>query len=140
VNVLGLAESELTGAANLLLKNSLEHSYNKFSGRKVKDQLSAFLPNLPGNIDIPALQDNRYVANDSLATQTPFEICMKCVAVLCDYLSKSLPSVAKNSYPSLPTNCLAFDYTPDRSVPLISYDYLFIIIKSHTNGLSVGRL
>ncbi|CAG2170072.1 unnamed protein product [Oppiella nova] len=52
------AESELTGAANLLLKNSLEHSYNKFSGRKVKDQLSAFLPNLPGNIDIPALQDN----------------------------------------------------------------------------------
>ncbi|CAG2123350.1 unnamed protein product, partial [Medioppia subpectinata] len=52
------AESELTGSANLLLKNSLEHSYNKFSGRKVKDQLSAFLPNLPGNIDVPALQDN----------------------------------------------------------------------------------
>ncbi|XP_054168274.1 mediator of RNA polymerase II transcription subunit 19-like [Oppia nitens] len=52
------AESELTGSANLLLKNSLEHSYNKFSGRKVKDQLSAFLPNLPGNIDTPAHIDN----------------------------------------------------------------------------------
>jgi len=52
------AESELTGSVNLLLKNSLEHSYNKFSGRKVKDQLSAFRPNLPGNIDTPAHQDN----------------------------------------------------------------------------------
>jgi len=54
------AESEVTGSVNLLLKNSLEHSYNKFSGRKVKDQLSAFLPNLPGNIDTPdnSLQDN----------------------------------------------------------------------------------
>jgi len=49
---------EMTGAANLLLKNNLEHSFNKFSGRKVKDQLSAFLPNLPGNIDAPAHQDN----------------------------------------------------------------------------------
>ncbi|KAL3215362.1 hypothetical protein MRX96_034079 [Rhipicephalus microplus] len=37
---------------------NLEHSYNKFSGRKVKDQLSAFLPNLPGNIDAPGDQDN----------------------------------------------------------------------------------
>lgn len=31
----------------------LEHSYSKFSGKKVKEQLSSFLPNLPGVIDGP---------------------------------------------------------------------------------------
>uniref|UniRef100_G3MLK0 Mediator of RNA polymerase II transcription subunit 19 n=1 Tax=Amblyomma maculatum TaxID=34609 RepID=G3MLK0_AMBMU len=51
-------KSELTGATNLMVSYNLEHSYNKFSGRKVKDQLSAFLPNLPGNIDAPGDQDN----------------------------------------------------------------------------------
>lgn len=54
-------ESELTGATNLIKHYNLEHSYNKFCcGRKIKDQLSAFLPNLPGNIDVPA------TPNDSL--------------------------------------------------------------------------
>ncbi|XP_067124904.1 mediator of RNA polymerase II transcription subunit 19-like isoform X2 [Centruroides vittatus] len=52
------SESELTGATNLMAYYNLEHSYNKFCGRKMKDQLSAFLPNLPGNIDIPGHQDN----------------------------------------------------------------------------------
>ncbi|CAN8015483.1 unnamed protein product, partial [Ixodes persulcatus] len=52
------SEFELTGATNLMVSYGLEHSYNKFSGRKVKDQLSAFLPNLPGNIDAPGDQDN----------------------------------------------------------------------------------
>uniref|UniRef100_V5IFU8 Mediator of RNA polymerase II transcription subunit 19 n=1 Tax=Ixodes ricinus TaxID=34613 RepID=V5IFU8_IXORI len=43
-------KSELTGATNLMVSYGLEHSYNKFSGRKVKDQLSAFpCPTLPGN-------------------------------------------------------------------------------------------
>lgn len=36
----------------------LEHSYNKFSGKKVKEQLSSFLPYLPGMIDTPGHQDN----------------------------------------------------------------------------------
>lgn len=41
---------------------NLEHSYNKFCcGRKMKDQLSAFLDKLPGNIDTPGAQDNRQV-------------------------------------------------------------------------------
>lgn len=31
----------------------LEHSYSKFSGKKVKEQLSSFLPSLPGVIDGP---------------------------------------------------------------------------------------
>lgn len=46
-------ESELTGATNLMAYYGLEHSYSKFSGKKVKEQLSSFLPNLPGVIDGP---------------------------------------------------------------------------------------
>lgn len=48
-----LGESELTGATNLMAHYGLEHSYSKFSGKKVKEQLSSFLPNLPGVIDGP---------------------------------------------------------------------------------------
>ncbi|GAB6025918.1 Mediator of RNA polymerase II transcription subunit 19 [Chamberlinius hualienensis] len=51
-------QSELTGATNLMAFYGLEHSYNKVSGKKVKDQLSAFLPMLPGMIDSPGYQDN----------------------------------------------------------------------------------
>lgn len=32
----------------------LEHAYSKISGKKLKEQLSSFLPNLPGVIDEPA--------------------------------------------------------------------------------------
>lgn len=55
-----LGESELTGATNLMAYYGLEHSYSKFSGKKLKEQLSSFLPNLPGIIDTPGHQDNRY--------------------------------------------------------------------------------
>lgn len=51
-------ESELTGATNLMAYNGLEHSYSKFSGKKLKEQLSSFLPTLPGIIDAPGMQDN----------------------------------------------------------------------------------
>ncbi|KAG8224195.1 hypothetical protein J437_LFUL002649 [Ladona fulva] len=51
-------ESDLTGATNLMAYYGLEHSYSKFSGKKVKEQLSSFLPNLPGMIDAPGNQDN----------------------------------------------------------------------------------
>jgi mediator of RNA polymerase II transcription subunit 19 len=50
--------SELTGLTNLMSFYGLEHSYHKFTSKKVKDELSAFLPNLPGNIDAPGTQDN----------------------------------------------------------------------------------
>ncbi|KAK2718472.1 hypothetical protein QYM36_005709 [Artemia franciscana] len=53
------AENSLTGAANLMAFNNLEHAYNKFSGKKVKDALSSFLPTLPGAIDMPGDKDNR---------------------------------------------------------------------------------
>jgi len=50
--------SELTGLTNLMSYYGLEHSYHKFTSKKVKDELSAFLPNLPGNIDTPGSHDN----------------------------------------------------------------------------------
>lgn len=52
-------ESGLTGARNLMSSHGLEHSFSKFSGKKLKEQLSSFLPNLPGIIDTPGHQDNR---------------------------------------------------------------------------------
>jgi len=51
-------DNELTGATNLMAYYNLEHSYNKFSGKKFKDSLSSFLPNLPGLIDTPGSADN----------------------------------------------------------------------------------
>nr|CAG4641198.1 EOG090X0DK3 [Eulimnadia texana] len=51
-------DAELTGATNLMAHYNLEHAYNKFSGKKVKDSLSSFLPNLPGPIDTPGNVNN----------------------------------------------------------------------------------
>lgn len=50
--------SELTGAKNLMAHYGLEHTYSKFSGKRLKESLSAFLPQLPGYIDTPGSQDN----------------------------------------------------------------------------------
>ena len=49
-----------TGATNLMNHHNLEHSYNKFTGKKMKDSLSSFLTNLPGVIDTPGSLDNRW--------------------------------------------------------------------------------
>lgn len=58
--------SELTGATNLMAFYGLEHSYSKFSGKKVKSELSSFLPNLPGFIDGPgqivSTKNNSYLS------------------------------------------------------------------------------
>lgn len=51
-------DSELNGSTNLMAYYNLEHSYNKFSGKKFRDSLSSFLPNLPGVIDTPGHSDN----------------------------------------------------------------------------------
>lgn len=40
--------NELTGNTNLITHYNLEHAYNKFCGKKVKEKLSNFLPELPG--------------------------------------------------------------------------------------------
>ena len=57
-NVFLTGDAELTGATNLMAHYNLEHSYNKFSGKKFKDSLSSFLPGLPGMIDTPGNADN----------------------------------------------------------------------------------
>uniref|UniRef100_A0A672SN33 Mediator of RNA polymerase II transcription subunit 19 n=1 Tax=Sinocyclocheilus grahami TaxID=75366 RepID=A0A672SN33_SINGR len=49
--------SDLTGNTNLITHYSLEHAFNKFCGKKVKEKLSNFLPELPGMIDCPGIQD-----------------------------------------------------------------------------------
>lgn len=43
-----LVGNELTGNTNLITHYNLEHAYNKFCGKKVKEKLSNFLPELPG--------------------------------------------------------------------------------------------
>nr|XP_015209457.1 PREDICTED: mediator of RNA polymerase II transcription subunit 19 [Lepisosteus oculatus] len=40
--------NELTGNTNLITHYNLEHAYNKFCGKKLKEKLSNFLPELPG--------------------------------------------------------------------------------------------
>ncbi|XP_055862256.1 mediator of RNA polymerase II transcription subunit 19-like isoform X2 [Biomphalaria glabrata] len=62
-------EAEITGSTNLLNYYNLEHSYNRFLNKKVKEELSAFLPHLPGNIDSPGIQDNSSLR--SLIEKTP---------------------------------------------------------------------
>ncbi|XP_026137024.1 mediator of RNA polymerase II transcription subunit 19-A [Carassius auratus] len=49
--------NELTGNTNLITHYNLEHAFNKFCGKKVKEKLSNFLPELPGMIDCPGVQD-----------------------------------------------------------------------------------
>jgi len=51
-------KSDLTGATNLISHYGLEHTYSKFNSKKVKEQLSSFLPNLPSVIDGPGMIDN----------------------------------------------------------------------------------
>ncbi|XP_036424710.1 mediator of RNA polymerase II transcription subunit 19-A [Colossoma macropomum] len=51
------AGNDLTGNTNLITHYNLEHAYNKFCGKKVKEKLSNFLPELPGMIDCPGVQD-----------------------------------------------------------------------------------
>ncbi|XP_069768908.1 mediator of RNA polymerase II transcription subunit 19-like isoform X2 [Narcine bancroftii] len=53
-----LPGTELTANNNLITHYNLEHAYNKFCGKKVKDKLSNFIPDLPGMIDLPGSQDN----------------------------------------------------------------------------------
>jgi len=52
------SSSTLLGSMNLLSHYGLDSAYNRFCGpKKLKEQLSAFLPHLPGNIDTPVAQD-----------------------------------------------------------------------------------
>ncbi|EDO47496.1 predicted protein [Nematostella vectensis] len=50
--------TDINGSSNLLVQNGLEQSYQKFCGKKVKENLSAFLPHLPGYIDEKGTPEN----------------------------------------------------------------------------------
>lgn len=54
-------KSELTGGSNLINYYGLEHTYNKFNSKKVKEQLSSFLPTLPCVIDGPGVIVSSYL-------------------------------------------------------------------------------
>jgi len=43
----------VSGSYNLLSYYKLEGTYNKFSGKKLKESLSSFLPDLPNVLDVP---------------------------------------------------------------------------------------
>ncbi|KAK3084120.1 hypothetical protein FSP39_008491 [Pinctada imbricata] len=51
-------ESEITGSKNLMMHYGLHNSYLKFCKKEGKEELSSFLPSLPGYIDAPGDQDN----------------------------------------------------------------------------------
>ena len=38
-------QEKVTGQSNLIIEYNLEHAYQKFNGKKVKEPLSSFLPN-----------------------------------------------------------------------------------------------
>jgi len=48
----------LTGATNLITHYGLLSTYHKFCGRPFKETLSSFLPNIPGNLDTPASEND----------------------------------------------------------------------------------
>lgn len=54
-----LVGNELTGNTNLITHYNLEHAYNKFCGKKVKEKLSNFLPELPGKASFVTVRDQR---------------------------------------------------------------------------------
>jgi len=51
-------QEKVTGQSNLIIEYNLEHAYQKFNGKKVKEPLSSFLPNLPGIVDTAGDGDN----------------------------------------------------------------------------------
>lgn len=50
--------ANITGATHLLTSYDLLSAYNKFSSKKVKQNLSSFISHLPGPVDTPATEDN----------------------------------------------------------------------------------
>lgn len=50
-------DGAITGAKNLIEHYGLESAYQKFCGKRLKEELSAFLPHMSGNVDVPASVD-----------------------------------------------------------------------------------
>lgn len=65
-------ESDLTGSTNLIEYHNLQHSFNKFCfGKKLKESLSSFLPNLPGLVDLPPAGQGDTLSLRSLIERPP---------------------------------------------------------------------
>ncbi|EDV22648.1 uncharacterized protein TRIADDRAFT_59121 [Trichoplax adhaerens] len=45
--------AKMSGASNLIVECDLIDIYNQYHGRKLKENLSTFLPELPGRVDVP---------------------------------------------------------------------------------------
>jgi len=107
------APSPINGSMNLLTYYGLDHAWNKFcaTNKKLKEELSAFLPHLPGNIDMPGTQDNSSLR--SLIDKPP--ICGKEILPL----STSALSGFKLQPGPIPENYRVFAgaYAPPRSAP-----------------------
>ncbi|KAF5394233.1 Mediator of RNA polymerase II transcription subunit 19 [Paragonimus heterotremus] len=50
-------DAALTGAKNLIEHYGLGNAYQKFCSKPLREELSAFLPHLSGNVDVPASAD-----------------------------------------------------------------------------------
>jgi Mediator of RNA pol II transcription subunit 19 len=72
---------DLTGATNLISHYGLEHTFNKFNSKKVKEQLSSFLPTLPCVIDGPGTIVSRIFEESQHPAEQPFESTCRTIAL-----------------------------------------------------------
>lgn len=65
---------DLTGNTNLITHYNLEHAYNKFCGKKVKEKLSNFLPELPGEVNVFVFEKRRCISSAEFHENMVFDI------------------------------------------------------------------
>ena len=70
--IIPAVSTEVTGETNLISHYGLEHSYQRFSIKKVKEQLSAFLPHLPGEMSSLGSVAHFFQQNHNFNIKTPF--------------------------------------------------------------------
>ncbi|NWX36994.1 MED19 polymerase, partial [Notiomystis cincta] len=103
--------TELTGSTNLITHYNLEHAYNKFCGKKVKEKLSNFLPDLPGMIDLPGSHDSSSLR--SLIEKPP--ICGSSFTPLtAGGVGGARPGLTSPLSPQLPEQCRLMHIQPPK--------------------------
>lgn len=88
---------ELPGSTHLITHYNLEQIYNKLCGKKVKEKLCHFLPDLPGMVDLPGSQDNT-ASDPSLRSLLSLAVLLMqsqgpCYLVSASILARCLSSV-----------------------------------------------
>lgn len=119
--------NELTGNTNLITHYNLEHAYNKFCGKKVKEKLSNFLPELPGECfcclflrvaSATSIERSLYTPFDpgtpsSLHAHRTVSVNRRDVAfVSFSKIRRNRPAEFRLSARRAFDNCLLFDYKP----------------------------